>query len=731
MDRKEDTHNKETKSTFISQIEDISDSLVIDPSLILFVFLKYKKILIVLPILFAVIVFFISKSLVPTYQSNASLIYNADTSNIVNISEVYDQGSINTQNEINTQIGIITSREIIQRVLKKEEAIDEIFKMSPQINKGFISRLLQKTGVNFFSNQQINSKDLISRLLNSIEANQTRNSNIINLTIKANVPEQAQAALNLTIATYLEYDIDQKISVTTYASDKINERLNELKQKLEESESILQAYKEKNKLIDLGDIKNLKSDEIQAISKRIIKAETELQELQNNLQQISLAGEDIEELISIKFLRDIKEINTIKSNLDSNKTTIDSLLLIYKDSHPKVIKAVQTRDNLMSDLKTIIDENIAVNAYEMASLENFIRLSNNELETARSELQVLENKDLEMQKYVRDVSLNERIYQLFLERLKETNQAKELQTSNAKILNYPNLPSSPIKPNPKKNSLVGWALVFGGLFALAFYYEIFKRTVSNPEILEKNNFDTLNVIPKIDKKIKYKVPLDYLDDKKGKFAESIKMMQVIAVAKYPEAKVFLTTSPVAEEGKTTISLNFAISLAERFKVIYLEADLRRPSLCKAYGIKNKPGLIDLFTGNHTKFSDAILNLPNSSLDIVTAGKPADLKTFPERRFKKLIALLKQSYDYIVIDTAPILPVADTLTIASEADTAILVARAEFTKFSGLLNASKKIQSVSKCELCTVINYFDTHQLNYYNYSRYGSYYKSYYNYSST
>ena len=119
---------------------------------------------------------------------------------------------------------------------------------------------------------------------------------------------------------------------------------------------------------------------------------------------------------------------------------------------------------------------------------------------------------------------------------------------------------------------------FWRFFSLAFYYEIFKRTISSPEILERNNFETLNVIPKIEKKIKYAVPLDYLDDKKGKFAESIKMMQVIAVAKYPDTKVFLITSPVAEEGKTTISLNFAISLAERFKVIMPEADLRRPRL---------------------------------------------------------------------------------------------------------------------------------------------------------
>ncbi len=299
---------------------------------------------------------------------------------------------MNNQNEINTQIGVLKSREILNRILKKTEQLNEIQKLDIKTHENFLSKALSLIGINLFTPKKVSQEVLFSKLFGSLSVSQTRNSNIINITLEANVPEQAQVALNLILSTYLEYDIDQKISVTTYASDKINERLNELKEKLEESEETLQAYKEKNKLIDLGDIKNLKSDEIQSISKRIIKAETSLQELQNNLQQVSLAGEDLEQLISIKFLRDIKEIGAIKSNLDSNQSTIDSLKLIYKDNHPKVNKAIKTKDNLITDLKEIIDENIAVNAYELASLENFIRLSNEELEIARAELQTLKTK---------------------------------------------------------------------------------------------------------------------------------------------------------------------------------------------------------------------------------------------------------------------------------------------------------------------------------------------------
>ena len=114
MQNKDQSHQN---STIKNQFDDLTDSLVIDPSLIWFVLLKYKKILLLVPIVIACIGYFFTKSLIPTYQSNASLIYNNDYSNIVEISEVYDQTSINNQNEINTQISVLKSREILKRIL--------------------------------------------------------------------------------------------------------------------------------------------------------------------------------------------------------------------------------------------------------------------------------------------------------------------------------------------------------------------------------------------------------------------------------------------------------------------------------------------------------------------------------------------------------------------------------------------------------------------------------------
>jgi len=480
----------------------------------------------------------------------------------------------------------------------------------------------------------------------------------------------------------------------------------------------------------LGDIKNLKSEEIKSLSNRILKAEKEYQELQNDIQQIKLANGNIEDLMSLKKLKENQEIQTINSDLDANEKTIETLLITYTQNHPKVDKAKKVSKNLRENLKLILDQNIETYAMEMANLFNFISLSENELENARTELQELEIKDIELQKYIREVDLNERIYTSFLERLKETSEAKELQTNNAKILDFPSLPIKPIYPIISKNVTLSFLVTFFTIFLLAVYVETFRNTINEPSILDRNGFDYLTVIPKVSSKKGYHMPINFLEDNSSKFSESIKMFNTLLTSSFPDSKIFLITSPVSGEGKTTISLNLALSLAVNKKVLFLETDFRRPSLIKNLNLEKKPGLTDVFFDNY-KFSDVIFNIYSSNLDIICAGSSKKYLNFIDsEKFGTMLTLLKENYDYIILDTAPILPIADTLRYAQYADTNVFIVKSEFSKLAGLLNAKRKLESVSDAASTSVLNYFDTENANYYNYSNYGYYYKNYYNYQS-
>lgn len=715
---------------FSQKLNQFTNGLSIDPYFYWVNFLKYKKQLFIIPLLIGLMALFVSKNIQPIFQSQAKIIINSNDNNIINIEQVYtESGKANKNNStfLNTQKEIISSSEIINRIFSSESFYIQANDYLSNIDKTFIKKIysfFQLSKKNNFN--EINLKKYISKNFKVVVG---KDSNIITLTFNSQSKEFSKFILDNIINTYLIYDIEQKISVTTYATNKIQERLQELKNNLEISETKLQEYKKENKLIDLGDIKDLKTEEIKSISSRILKAEKELQTLQNDLQQISLASDDIEELSSLKILKEQKEIETVLSNLSSSENTIDSLKLVYKESHPKLDKALKTKKNLEVQLKNIIDSSIASRAYEIANLENFIKLSEIELENSRQELQELEIKDLEMQKFSREVDLNERIYESFLERLKETTEAKELQTPNAAVLDPPSMPINAVSPNIGSITFITYVLTFLILYGVVSYYETFRNAISEPSVLERNGFELINIIPKTPTKKGYHLPINFLEKSSDKFSESISTLSALLTSKFRDSKVFMVTSPVSGEGKTTISLNLALALSTNSNVLFIETDFRRPSLMKSLNLDYRDGLIELFNGK-SDYSNIVFNIYSSKLDVISAGRPKNFnKNLDQEKFRNFMGLLKTKYDYIIIDTAPVLPVVDTLLISDVVDTTIFVVRSEYTKFAGLVNAKRKINNVSNSEIVTVLNYFDTDNVNYYNYSNYGAYYKSYYNYS--
>ena len=222
--------------------------------------------------------------------------------------------------------------------------------------------------------------------------------------------------------------------MTNYANKQINVRLSKLLEQMEIAEQKLLQYKKVNNLIDIGDIKELKIDQIKSVSKRIIDANRELQQKQNDLVAIKLAEGDVDELLAIADLRGKKEIDAIRTNINATDNSIQALQIIYTNEHPKVKKSLKTKRNLQKRLVKLLDENIAAAAFELANLQGFISSSEEELNKAKFELQDLEEKDVALQQYVREVESSRKLYETFLQRMKETNEVKELQSSNVRII---------------------------------------------------------------------------------------------------------------------------------------------------------------------------------------------------------------------------------------------------------------------------------------------------------
>ena len=715
------------KTNFFERLESIHENLNLTHYWI--IVLKYKKILAIVPLLFGLLGFFIALNINPIFQSNATLVVEESTKNIVNIEEVYggSAGSgFRNINYINNQIQIIESDKIVGSIISDKEKTDKIIKLFKQTPKSFVETYLKPMD----KNKIVNVKNYIK---NNLIVSQIRNSDVVILNVTSKNPELAKFILESIIESYLKYDVDTKVMVTNYANSQINLRLSKLLEQMEIAEQKLLQYKKDNNLIDIGDIKELKIDQIKSASKRIVDANRELQKKQNDLVAIKLAEGNIDELLAIANLRAKKEVDTIRTNINATDSNLKALQIVYTDEHPKVKKMFKTKENLSNRLIEILDENIAIAAFELSSLQNFISSSEEELNSAKLDLQLLEEKDVSLQQYVREVETNNKIYETFLQRMKETNEVKELQSSNVRIIQNALLPLIPISPDVTKITLLFYFLSFLIIFSFLVYFEFNSNTVMEPSDLNELNIPVLATLPSVKKIDKgYHLSQMFIEDVNSEFSESIRTLRTLLVAKYQKNKTILISSTYSGEGKTTISLNTALAFSKIGKVLLVETDIRRPSvLTKTTQADEAPkvGFSDLIQGG-VNLSDCIMKLPGSEIEVMTSGtRRSDLTDLTTtKQLKIFFDVLKKNYDYVIIDTPPIQPVSDTLFISQATDHNLLIVRSNVTKLVGIKSVIKKLQNVEVNVDGLIFNDLDTSKASYYGYYQYGGYsnkYKSY------
>jgi len=724
-------------NTLLNKLENINDQLNLTHYWI--ILLKYKRIFLFVPILISTLGFFIALNINPIFQSQATLVIEQSAKNIVNIEEVYGdgRGMGRNLNYINNQIQILESDEVLGKILLQKEIknkVEELYKKIPEdfslFKKLNISKFLSGDKSEPRIEEKINIKNYIQ---SNLSVKQIRNSDVINIIIKSGSAELAKFLLEQVIDAYLKYDVDTKIKVTNYANKQINLRLSLLLKEMETAEQKLLQYKKVNNLIDIGDIKELKIDQIKSVSKRIVDANREIQKKQNDLFAIKLADGNVDELLAIADLRNKKEVDAIRTNINATNNSIEALQIIYTNEHPKVKKSLKTKKNLKNKLKQLLDENIAAAAFELANLQSFIISSKDELELAKFDLQELEEKDVSLQQFVREVETNNRIYETFLQRMKETNEVKELQSSNVRVIQSALLPLKPISPNILKITLLFYLFSFGLIFISIVYFEFNSNTVVEPSHLDDLNISILATLPSVKDIGKgYHLSQIFLEDMDSEFSESIRTLRTLMVAKFKKNKSILLTSTYSGEGKTTISLNVALALSKIGKVILIETDIRRPSVMNITSRQDaikKAGFSDILQGK-INFSEIITKLPGSNVDLMTSGtRRSDLTDLTTtKKLREFFDQLKKTYDYVILDTPPIQPVSDTLFISQATDHNVLIARSNITKVAGIKSALKKIKNVNVKIDGLVLNDLDTSKASYYGYYQYGGYsnkYKSY------
>ncbi|PJC57880.1 MAG: hypothetical protein CO025_11120, partial [Ignavibacteria bacterium CG_4_9_14_0_2_um_filter_37_13] len=323
----------------------------------------------------------------------------------------------------------------------------------------------------------------------------------------------------------------------------------------------------------------------------------------------------------------------------------------------------------------------------------------------------------------------EKLYILVEEKYQEAVINEQSQPGNVLIIDVARRPDKPSKPNRLLIVLVGTILGLGFGLGYAFLRNYFDNTVKTPEDLKDRNINVIGWVPKIqslDKSISKDLEFIIYNKPDSVPSEAFRALRTrVQFSKVDQGnmKVIHITSSTPGEGKTLISSNLAGSFAQaNHKTLLLDCDLRKPRVHTIFGMNRQPGLVE-YLFDQVNLATIIKPTKLANLDVITVGTipPNPAEMLGSKKMQDFITHMKTLYDYIIIDSPPIISVTDSEIIAAYCDAVYLVVSANYTEFDLLEKALDILKNSNVNFVGTILNNFVFK-------NSYGSYYKYYYYY---
>lgn len=570
------------------------------------------------------------------------------------------------------------------------------------------------------------SAALLGRFHGGLGVNLIPNSRLVQISYTDPDPRLATEIVNTLVRTFTEQNFKTKYEAATQTSDWLNTEIDDLRLKVQTSEEKLVRYQKDHSILGVDEKQNIVTAKLDELNRELAAAE--MDRIQKEATYKMAQGGD-----ASAFAKPPREGETsMMGKLREKQAELDTqraqLMTQFGAGYPKVAEI----DNQLKQIdKEIAAENNRLRDQSrdeyLAALqrENLLVAAFNE---QKQEANALNESAIEYSVLKRDAEANRQIYQDLLQRLKEAGVSAGLRSSNIRVVDVARTPTSPIKPNVPRNIQFGLLLGLACGIGLAFTLESLDTSIRTiEEVSAVSTLPALGTIPlqgsangSLRKRLKTaSVELESTEAAlityarpRSEAAEAYRSLRTsILLSSYgAPPKVILVTSAVPQEGKTTVSANSALVLAQRGgRVLLVDGDLRRPGIDRMFGFRSRTGLSTLISGTH-KFEEAAVpfaELPN--LTILPAGpippQPAEL--LGSSVMKEYIARWREEFDHVVIDSPPCLSVTDAVVLSPEADRVILVARSGKTTKIVLRRACDVLTRVNARVMGIVLNALNT------------------------
>lgn len=639
------------------------------------------------------------------------------------------------QQDYQTEYQLLQSRSLAEKVVKRLQ-----LQKSPELQTGplmspwerFQRKFLGKTSVTVGSDG-IPLSPAAAAVRSRLTVEPLPGGRLVNLRFTAYDPGFAAEVVNALARAYIEQSVEFRSSTSTEASDWLLERIGDQKRKMEESQKALQEFRERHHLVNVDEGRGTAADKVSTLAGAVMNARMGRIAKETLLNQVRSLPPS--QLASSPAILGSGMVQSLKSKLAELQAEHARLSESLGARHPDMVRS-------HSEIKAT-EEKLQVETQNVIrSLEGECQAARAQEATLESNLEAAKRESLEATGVIldynalkRDLDTNKQLFESLMSRSKETGLETELKSTSVRIVEKAEVPRSPILPQRTRNYqialIVGLALGIG----LSVLFEQIDNTLKTPEdVKEHLGLPFLGMVPDVDaRRLAPGAPKPsplLLRNPQASIAEAYRVLRTNLIFSSADNKgrALLVSSANPGEGKSTTVANLAESLAQNgARVLAVDADLRRPVLHHHFGIPKTPGLSELIVAK-CQASEAIQSTRWKGLQVLPCGyaSPNPAELLGSASMREILAALRAHYDWILIDTPPVLAMADTPVLCPLVDGVVLVVGAEVSSRTAILRAIEQIASVGGKVTGVVLNKVNLERNSYYYAQYYGEYYRSYY-----
>ena len=629
---------------------------------------------------------------VPVYEAQATLLIESDEPHVVNFQEVLDQG-VGQGDYYQTQYQLLESRALAARTV---QALDLVGR--PAVGAS-------------------TEAAAVSVLRGGLRVVPVRGTRLVNIRFRWHEPSLAAEIANGHARAYIEQSLDIRFRASKEATDWLDRQLAEERARVAERESALQAFRERHDALSLQDGQDIVVQKLADLNTAVTRAKTSRIQHEAQYRELLAAQRSRNPLDAFPLVLANGFIQQLKADLARVQREYSQLAQTLGDRHPTLIEKrteVETTEaRLAAEIRKVADS--VTKAYEASVAEeaSLVRA----LEQQKQEALALNRRGIEYAALEREAESVRSVYQSLLQRAKETSVSRELRATNIRIIDAAEPPAAPILPRPRTNLAIAFLAGCFVAVALVVGLELLDERLKTPdEVRRQLGVSFLGLVPKV-KRVHAAGTAMLQPGAPPALVEATRAVRtaLLSVLGDQRRATILVASASAGEGKTFLASNLAIALAQaNYRVLLVDTDMRRPRVHRVFDQALEPGLSNLLEGA-ASFVDVLKPSSVRGLTIMSAGAPSS--SAPELLgstvFSGLLDVMREHYDYVVIDSPPVLGVTDATVVAGRVDRVLMVVGSGVTRAKAARLALEELQRAGGRVMGAVLNRADVQRHPFY------------------